>query len=279
MDTNTKFPKISIVTPSYNSAKFIEDCIQSVLYQNYPNFEHIICDGGSTDGTVKILEKYPHLKWISEPDNGQTDAINKGLKVVTGDIIAYLNSDDMYCREVFETVAKYFHNYSECMWLAGNLYFTNENGIIFQKKKPIYSNLMARLGMISLYQPNVFIRRKVIEIIGYPRNDFHAIMDMEWFLRIAKKWAPHIVNFDIALFRWHKDSKSSSPKHSDHYKKYIVEKCIVFSEYIPTMKPILKLAPQTTIGILNVLGRGIKNSIRIKNILISIIEKIKIINL
>ncbi len=104
------YPKISIVTPSYNSAEFIEDCIQSVLKQNYPNFEHIIIDGGSTDGTVEILKKYPHLKWISEPDEGQSDALNKGFKKAEGDIIGWLNSDDVYLPGTFNKVADILSN-------------------------------------------------------------------------------------------------------------------------------------------------------------------------
>ena len=87
--------KISIVTCSYNQAEFIRQNIESVLNQNYPNFEHLIIDGGSTDGTIEILKEYPHLNWVSEPDRGQSDALNKGFRKASGDIIAWINSDDM----------------------------------------------------------------------------------------------------------------------------------------------------------------------------------------
>ena len=132
-----QYPIISIVTPSYNQGKFIEDTIQSVLIQNYPNFEHIIVDNCSTDGTVEILKKYPFLKWISEPDKGQTDALNKGFRKATGDIIAYLNSDDQYCPGVFLTVADYFLEHPECKWLCGNVIFTDSKGTVYEKKKPL----------------------------------------------------------------------------------------------------------------------------------------------
>jgi len=90
-------PRISIITPSYNQAGFIDKTIQSVINQDYPNFEYIIVDGGSTDETLSILKKYGNkIRWISEKDNGQSDAINKGLKIATGKIVAYLNSDDTY---------------------------------------------------------------------------------------------------------------------------------------------------------------------------------------
>ncbi|MHB8136314.1 MAG: glycosyltransferase, partial [Anaerolineaceae bacterium] len=91
------FPKISIIVPTLNQARFIEETIQSVLTQKYPNLEVIVIDGGSTDNTIEILKKYTgSLTWISEPDKGQVDAINKGLKLVTGEVVAYLNSDDVY---------------------------------------------------------------------------------------------------------------------------------------------------------------------------------------
>jgi len=101
-------PKITIVTPSFNQGNFIDENIQSVLTQNYPNFEHIIIDGGSIDGTVDILKKYSHLKWVSEPDRGQASALNKGFRMATGDVIGWLNSDDSYLPGTFEVVARAF---------------------------------------------------------------------------------------------------------------------------------------------------------------------------
>ena len=101
--------KISVITPSYNQAQFIERTILSVLNQNYPNLEYIIMDGGSTDNTVEILKKYSDkIIWKSEKDNGQSGAINKGLKMATGDIVTYLNSDDIYELGTFEKIAEFF---------------------------------------------------------------------------------------------------------------------------------------------------------------------------
>ena len=100
--------KISILTPSYNSGKYIERAIESVVDQGYDNWEHIIVDGGSTDGTAVILKKYPHLKWISEPDKGQSDAMNKAFEMSNGDIIGYLNADDWYELSIFSLIADVF---------------------------------------------------------------------------------------------------------------------------------------------------------------------------
>ncbi len=98
-------PKISIITPSYNQGRFIKETIDSVLSQNYPNLEYWVMDGGSTDETVKVLKSYgKKINWVSKKDKGQTNAINEGLKKVTGDIIAYINSDDVYAPDVFRQV-------------------------------------------------------------------------------------------------------------------------------------------------------------------------------
>jgi len=102
--------KISIITPSLNQGRFLKECIESVLCQNYENFEHIIIDACSTDNTLDVLSKYHHLIWISEKDKGQSDALNKGLDMASGDIIGWLNADDYYCPDTFNKISKIFNN-------------------------------------------------------------------------------------------------------------------------------------------------------------------------
>ena len=265
---NSKYPFISIVTPSFNSEKYIEECIQSVLRQNYPNYEHIIFDGGSTDGTVHIIKKYPHLKWVSEPDKGQTDAINKGFKLAKGEIITWLNSDDSYAADTFNKVSKLITNTNYC-WIAGNIIFIDENNKVFAKKKPFYSEFLIKYASASIYQPNVFFHSKILREIGYPDENFHAVMDLEWYIRINKKFKPLLVDEDFAIFRWHKDSKSSSSKDTVHYDRYLNEKKIIIQKYSNKLFVLFNnISPKLTMEVLHFISRILKMFIRIKRIFI-----------
>jgi glycosyltransferase involved in cell wall biosynthesis len=121
--------KISLVTPSFNQGQFLEETLHSVLDQRYPNLEYVIIDGGSTDESIEIIKRYEkHLTyWVSEPDRGQVDAINKGLAKATGDIVAYLNSDDLYLPGAFQAVVKYFQEHPDCDWLCGDTVMFGED--------------------------------------------------------------------------------------------------------------------------------------------------------
>ena len=259
-------PKVSIVTPSYNQGQFIEGNIQSVLNQKYPNIEHIIIDGSSTDGTIDILKKYDHLKWISEPDNGQEDAINKGFNSATGEIIAWLNSDDYYCQGVFSQIANYFVNNIDIMWIYGNSYFVDKSGNVISYKRPVqFNNFVLKYGSFSIHQPTVFLKYQIFEEIGEIRKDFHAIMDQEWYCRIAEKYKPKYINLDVANFRWHYNSKSSSGKDSNHNKNLIRERKILMKRYANKLSPIIDTAPILTFICFNLVARFIKMYLRIKN--------------
>jgi glycosyltransferase involved in cell wall biosynthesis len=137
--------KISIITPSYNQAEFIERTIQSIFSQNYPDIEYIVMDGGSTDGTVKILKKYSdQIIWKSEKDNGQSDAINKGLKIATGEIVAYLNSDDTYEPGTLKKVADFFQKNPEKKWVYGKCKIINKKDQEIRKWITAYKNLLLK---------------------------------------------------------------------------------------------------------------------------------------
>lgn len=225
--------RISIVTPSFNQGQFIEDTIQSVLNQEYENLEYIIIDGGSTDDSVAIIKNYESrlTYWVSEKDRGQTHAINKGFELATGDVIAWLNSDDVYCDGALHSVSEYFENNPDCQWLAGNLLYMDAIGKVYTRKYPNSSPLLEKSVMFSVYQPSVFLRKSILTSIGYPREDFHMTMDLEWFCRIAQKYPLIIIDKDIAKFRCHADSKSSSAPNSMNQKLYHKEITIIIRQY------------------------------------------------
>lgn len=225
-------PKISIITPSYNQGKYIEETIRSIINQNYPNLEYIIIDGGSTDNSVEIIRKYSeHLTyWVSKKDNGQTHAINKGFEMATGDIIAWLNSDDVYCEGALLAVSEYFESHPECQWLAGNVLLMEANGHVYIRKYPNSSRWLEKLAMFSIYQPNVFLRKSILSNIGFLKEEFHMTMDYEWFCRIAKKYPIHIIDKDLAKFRYHSNSKSSSAPNTINQQLYHKEVLIIIRQ-------------------------------------------------
>ena len=207
-------PKISIVTPSYNQGKYLEETILSILDQKYANLEYIIVDGGSTDNSVDIIKKYEnHIAfWVSEKDNGQSEAINKGFKKATGDIICWLNSDDILVAGALQRVVTYFNENPDSDMVNGLLVLIDEDSKILSnhfilRQKRWY----ARRGIYYVAQPSLFWRRKVFETVGMLREDFHASMDTEFLIRVFKnKLKIGHVEKILAGFRMHSTSKSSA---------------------------------------------------------------------
>jgi glycosyltransferase involved in cell wall biosynthesis len=204
-------PKISIVSPSFNQGKFIEENIRSVLNQRYPDVEHLIIDGGSTDQTVDILKRYPHLRWVSEPDRGQTHALNKGFKMATGEIIGWLNSDDTYCDDVFQTIAEKFSN-SKVMVVCGDGFETGERS---EHLRPLLSRNASPDVLIPYWkwkyeflQPSFFFRRRVFEEAGYLDEGLHYAMDYDFFIRLGLRYQFHYLPMPIANLRLHGESKT-----------------------------------------------------------------------
>ena len=207
-------PKISIVTPSFNQGQFIEQTIDSVLSQNYPRLEYFIIDGGSTDNTVEIIKKYSsHLThWISEPDRGQSHAINKGLKLSTGDVFNWLNSDDYYESNTLDFVGKQFLH-KDCLVLCGKSRIFNENGTqYFSSGTDIYKdNLAKTIGWARIDQPETFISKNVLDQIGFVNEQLDYVMDKELWMRILFNIdLKNIYTSDtiLANFRLHANSKT-----------------------------------------------------------------------
>lgn len=221
--------KISIVTPSYNHAHFIERTIDSVLNQNYPDLEYIVMDGGSKDGTVDILKRYKDkIVWKSEKDGGQSEAINKGLKMATGDVVAFLNSDDTYEPGALAKVAKFFEDNPDIKWAYGKCRIIDENEKEIRKPITLYKNLLLKrysfnklLSENFISQPATFWRREIHNKIGFINEDEHYTMDYEFWLRIGQKYPAGVIDDYLANFRMYNTSKSgslSNPQFQDELR-------------------------------------------------------------
>ncbi len=217
------YPTISIVTPCLNDARFIDDAIRSVLDQGYPNVEHIIIDGGSTDETLTILKRYPHLKWISEPDQGLTDALNKGLRRATGEIIGWLNSDDYYLPGAFTSVAAAFDRNDTMDIVYGDFEFVDLG------KRPLGRLRNSRFDpMILMFYRNyipsnaAFWRRRIIDDGHFLDTSFKVVMDWDWWLQLTTLGYQFLfIPENLAAFRIREDNIGNRLAHlfpAEHQK-------------------------------------------------------------
>lgn len=204
------YPRISIVTPSFNQGDFIEETITSILSQKYPNLEYIVIDGGSTDRTISILEKYSSqlFFWVSEKDNGQSDALNKGFKVATGDICSYLNSDDLYINNSLWEVANAF-NKKKFSWLSSDVICgeTLDSNDFFQHKISTYEEFCAQQ---TIGQQGVFWAGDVLSKPWF-NNKLRYAMDHQFFIRLYRQYgAPRQLRVVTSFFRFHPQAKTST---------------------------------------------------------------------
>lgn len=209
--------KVSIITPSLNQGQFIEKTINSIFNQDYPNIEYMVMDGGSTDGTIEILKSYGvDLIYRSEKDNGQSDAINKGLRMSTGDIAAYLNSDDTYKVGAVSRVVEVSRQNPDIDLVYGDCDIIDENEQkigVFQGVPTSFRKMLCS-GRACIPQQTAFWRKSVIENIGYFDELLHFAMDKDFFIRILKKHKSLYIPAKFANHRWHQNSKSSIEKGS-----------------------------------------------------------------
>lgn len=229
--TDLELPKISVITPSYNQGKFIEQTIRSVLLQSYPKLEYIIIDGGSTDETVSIIRKYePWLTyWASEPDRGQSHAINKGFARATGEVLCWLNSDDFYLPKALLTVGKKLAAHTGNYALVGHCLKVYADGSAPVRLDGRYENRRRLLEFwrgYQMHQPAIFWRKEVRAKIGELDETLHLIMDFDYWARISEHFT--FVNVDqvLAACNYHLAAKTGDDYeqyHKDlrkHYHRY-----------------------------------------------------------
>jgi glycosyltransferase involved in cell wall biosynthesis len=267
MPNGKVWPRISIVTPSYNQGKFIEETIRSVLLQGYPNLEYLIIDGGSTDDSVAVIKKYErHLSyWVSEPDRGQTDALNKGFARATGEIYAYLNSDDVYTPDCLKRVAKDFMKDSVPSWHAYPVQDFSEGGPLTLYYAPVISEnlipieqderalqlitgenridwntlLTWVLGRVQLHQPGVFWSAKLYQEIGGFDERFHYGFDRKFFMNlVANGHALEVHQGEpCARFRIHEESKTVNYSYKTGENSFSSEAKKISIEFEARLRP------------------------------------------
>jgi len=230
-------PKISIITPSFNQGDFIEQTILSVLSQDYPNLEYLVMDGGSSDTTLTILKKYSgKVTWISEADQGQAHAINKGLRRASGSIVGYLNTDDVLLPGTLKKVADAFINDPQTVWVSGKCRIVDEENNEIRRPITVYKNTLLGSHNFSLLlmtnyisQPATFWHREALESAGYLDENLRYVMDYEYWLRLYSRWPPVFIPEYLAVFKIHRNSKTTSTGHKD---VYVDEEKIVVGRYV-----------------------------------------------
>lgn len=211
--------KISLITPSFNQADYLEKTLQSVLQQRGDfELEYIVIDGGSTDGSVSILERYDdRIQWQSKPDNGQIDAINQGFRKATGDVVGWVNSDDLLLPGCLGAIASAFSANYETQWLHGGCIVINEHDNEIRKYVTAYKRRHAlrftykRLLICNFVsQMSVFWRRELMDSIGFLNAEYPLAFDYDYWLRFAKQSEPVYLDQNLSAFRWYPQSKSGA---------------------------------------------------------------------
>lgn len=232
-ESTESLPRISVVVPSFNQGAYIEATLRSVLDQGYPDLELIVMDGGSADETVGVLRRFDErlTYWVSEPDAGQTDAINKGLERATGEILCYLNSDDLLAPGSLNAVARAFRQHPDVDVVHGRCVYVSQDGEELFTRAGKVTDLASYLRIWDrfrdgeyLTQPEVFWRKALYDRVGPFRVDLHSVMDFEMWLRMLSAGATfHFIDVPLAVFRTYPTQKSSVDPGD--------ELCRVVSEY------------------------------------------------
>jgi len=227
-------PCVSIVTPSYNQGQFIEETILSVLNQDYPRIEYIVMDGGSTDNTLQILKKYAgRLKWVSEKDQGQSDAINKGFQRATGDILAWLNSDDTYFPGAVKRAVEILYGDTDFKMIYGKTRYCDEGGKCLGEypTEPFDYKRLAVFNFIC--QPSTFFKREVFLEAGGLNTSLQFAMDYDFWLRTVGRFKVEYLPEYLSTFRLHGKSKTISQIHALRFNEEILNTVVRYYKWAP----------------------------------------------
>jgi glycosyltransferase involved in cell wall biosynthesis len=231
-----QWPRISIVTPSFNQGAYIEETLRSILLQNYPNLEFVVIDGGSSDITVDILKKYePYLTyWESKKDRGQTHALNKGIQRLTGEIFNWVNSDDLLLPNALVEVAKAYINAKNCaVFCFSTLYFDEKNNRTRNGMNILGQTVYETLCKPSINQLGTFWKFRMVQQLRGLNEDFHYVMDLDLWLRYLLLFSDDLKSIyrqdtPIGLFRLHDQSKTIAEEKKSTLSKFEKEKFILY---------------------------------------------------
>jgi glycosyltransferase involved in cell wall biosynthesis len=238
----TREISFSVVTPSFNQVSYIGEALDSVRRQNWYPLEHLVMDGGSSDGTVDVLRRrlgkpdWQYLRWVSEPDRGQAHALNKGFAAASGDIIGWLNSDDRYLPRCFEQVAAAFQKHPNVDIIYGDYRLIEENGVAKRVRREIEFSRFVLLYHRVLYIPttSTFFRRRVFEQGHFLDERLHFAMDAEFFMRLAARGLRFLhLRALLADFRFQPNSKTCTSAH-----RQLAEKRRAMEEYSPVLNAL-----------------------------------------
>jgi glycosyltransferase involved in cell wall biosynthesis len=243
------YPVLSIVTPSYNQESFIEETIKSIISQEGDfNIDYVVVDGMSTDGSVEIIRKYDALlregkwpvkckginyRWVSEPDKGQSDAIEKGFRMAEGEILAYLNSDDVYLPDAFKKVVGFFGAHPSTLMIYGDSYYVDESGSVVGKypTEPFNYDRLAVRNIIC--QQSAFFKRKAYEDAGGVDTNLQYVMDYDLWIRMAKKINVEYIEEYFSYFRLHEESKTMSPEQASAFIRETLMATLKYYNWAP----------------------------------------------
>jgi glycosyltransferase involved in cell wall biosynthesis len=218
-------PKISVITPSFNQGDFIAQTFQSIHDQAYPNLEHIVMDGGSTDNTREIIEQYEHAIafWVSEPDDGQTDALAKGFSMATGDIQCWLNSDDLHHSTTLHEVAQFFEANPDVRFIYGDSEWIDVGGDMIKPKREHAWNSFVWLNDHDfLPQPSCFWRSDLYEQVGGLNTSFDLAMDADLWIRFAQITRPRHVRRVWSSMRFYPSQKNMSQREKSEEETELI---------------------------------------------------------
>lgn len=207
---------VSVVTPSLNQGRYLRQAIESVQTQTYASIEHVVVDGGSTDETLEILAGYPNIRWVSEPDRGQSHALNKGFALATGMVLGWLNADDAYEPEAVEQAVEALGAGGAALVYA-DVMRVNDNGVNPRRirSRPQF-DVWTELNLgCGIYSPSVFFTRAALDAVGPLDESLHLTMDYDFWLRIGKRFPVHHVDAVWAVQRLHDEAKSM--RHYDDF--------------------------------------------------------------